>query len=78
MVAVLAGNRRRQSDDESRLGLAHDLFEALGGQMVTLVHDHVSVVGDAIVHYALSHEALNNRHIDATRQLDSAPLRCDR
>ena len=46
MVAVLAGDGGGQARDESGLRPADDLLEALGGQMVALIHDQMSVVSD--------------------------------
>ncbi len=49
MVAILAGNGRRQSQDIPCLGLTHHLLEARRREVMTLVDDHVTVLGDAII-----------------------------
>ena len=64
MVTVLARDGRRQPDDESGLGLARDLLEAVRRQVMTLVDDQVAVVGHAIIDDALPDEALNDRDVE--------------
>ena len=64
VVAILAGDGRRQPEHEPRLGLSRDLLEAVGRQVMALVDDQVAVVGDAIVDDALSDEALNHGDIE--------------
>ena len=76
MVAVLARDRRRQSDDESRLGLSRNLLEAMGRQVVALVDNQVAVVGDPVVHNALLDEALDDGDIEQPgRRVAPPPMR---
>ena len=64
MVTVLARDGRRQSDDESSVCLPRDGFEAVGRQVVALVDDDVSIVGDTIVHNSLLDQTLNDGDVD--------------
>ena len=64
VVAVLPRDGRRQPEDEPRLRLARDLFEAVRRQVVALVDDQVAVVGHAIIDDALPDQALNDRDIE--------------
>jgi hypothetical protein len=50
-VALFSNWRRSEPDDEFRLDLLHDAFEAESGQMVALVGNHVSVLGDTVLHF---------------------------
>ena len=63
MVAILARHCRRESEYESRLGLARDLLEAVGRQMMALVDNQVTVVGHTVVDDPLLNKALNYRDI---------------
>lgn len=38
-----------QAQDESRLGLARHLLEAVRGQVMAFIDDHLPVIGDTIV-----------------------------
>ena len=64
VVAVLARDGRRQSEDESSLCLAGHLFEAVGREVVALVHDQVAVVRDAVVDDTFPDEALNDGDVE--------------
>ena len=64
MVAILACDGRRQSDDEPGLGLPRHLLEAVRREVVTLVDDQVSVVGDAIVDYSLANKTLDYADVE--------------
>ena len=63
MVAVLAGDGRGQARDELRLCPADDLLETLSGQVVAFVNDEMSVVSHQVTHHVLSHQALDDRHV---------------
>ncbi len=39
---------------------------------MALVDDHMTVVGDAILHDAFAHETLDSCHVEASRQFLSA------
>ena len=56
MVPILACDGCRQAQDESGLGLAHDLFETVRRQMVAFVDDYVAVVSDEISDHTLAEE----------------------
>ena len=64
MMAVLAGDGRRQSNDESGLRLPGHLLEAVRRQMMALVDDHMAVFGDAIIHDALADQTLNDADVN--------------
>jgi len=64
MMAVLASRRRSQTDDELRFDLPHDLFETEGGQVVTLIGNHVPILGNAVLHVTFTLQALKQGHID--------------
>ena len=51
-------------NDESRLGLARHLLEAVRRQVMAFVDDHVAVVGDAIIDDTLPDEALNDGDVE--------------
>ena len=40
--------------------------------MVAFIHDHLTLLGDAIVHDAFPDEALNDRHIEQPGRLMAA------
>ena len=64
MVAVLPRDGGRQPQHVLRPRPPRDLLEAVRGQVVALVDDEVAVVGHAVVHDALAHQALNERHVE--------------
>ncbi len=51
-MAVLSSWSRRQPNDVPGLNLAYDLFKADCGKMVALVHDHMPVLGNEILHFS--------------------------
>ncbi len=61
-VAPLVGSR--QSDDGASLDLREDTFQRSRGQVVALIHDHLSIPADQIRNALLAHEALDHRHIN--------------
>ena len=63
-MTVLSTRGRGQANDELRFDLPHDLLEAEGGQMVALVRDHVSILGDTVLHFTLAMEALKEGHVN--------------
>ena len=75
MVPVLACNGRRQPHDESGLGLARDLLEAVRRQVMALVNDQMAVVGHAVVDHALPDETLNDGDVEQPGR--SAPPAAD-
>ena len=69
MVAIFAGDGRGQARDELRLRPADDLLETLSGQVVAFVDDEMSVVSDQVTHDVLSHQALDDRHVQRAGRL---------
>jgi hypothetical protein len=69
VMSVLPGDSGRQSKNEPRLRTAGDLFEAVSGEVVTLVHDQVAVSSYAVIHHTLAYQALNDRHINSAGRL---------
>ena len=69
MVAILAGDGRGQARDELRLRPADDLLEALSGQVVAFVNDEMSIVSHDVTHDVLSHQALDDRHVQRPGRL---------
>jgi hypothetical protein len=72
LVTVLACDGCRQANDKSGFGLAYDLLEAVRRQMVTLVDDDVTVLGDAVIDHVLSHETLNDGDVNLSSRSVSA------
>ena len=54
VMPILPGRRSGQVDDELRFDLPHDLFKAEGCQVVALVGNHVTVLSEAVLHFALT------------------------
>jgi hypothetical protein len=69
MVSILAGHGRGQSQDIPRLGAPRDLFEAKSGQMMTFIHDEMTVARDLIRHLRLADETLYQSNVDSSRGL---------
>src|SRR5487761_2537504 len=67
VMAVLSHRRRGETDDELRFNLSHDPLEAEGGQVVTLIHDHMSILGDVVLHFAFTVQALKQGYVDEPR-----------
>ena len=67
MVAILARDCRRQSRNESRLGPAHHLLEAVCRNVMTFVNDEMTVIRHAIVNDTFLDEALNHGDIEQSR-----------
>ena len=63
VVTILPGDGSGQPEHEPRSRLPGDLFEAVGRQMVALVHDQVTVAGHTIIDDTLLDQALNHRDI---------------
>jgi len=59
-------DRGGEPQNEPGLGPADDLLEAASRQMMTLVHDDLTVLRHAILDDALSYQALNDGHIERT------------
>ena len=55
MMAVFAGDRRRQPKNKARLSPPSDQFEADGRQVVALIDDELPIVADEVVNFAFSH-----------------------
>ena len=72
MVAVLACDCCRQSDDESGLGLACHPLETVRRQVMALVDDDMTVLGDAVSHDALPNETLDNADVNVSSRSTSA------
>ena len=72
VVSILASHRRGQPKYELSLCPSRYEFETVCRQMVAFIHDHVPVVGYAVVDNALADEALNDGHIDSSRGLPTA------
>jgi len=64
MVAVLARDGSRQSEDEMRLAPPRHHFETDSGQMVAFVNNYLAVVADKIIDVNLADEALDERNVD--------------
>jgi len=63
VMAVLSRDGSGQPRDEFRLRPTDYLLKALGGQMVTFVHNEMAVFSHTILDDALAHQALNDRYI---------------
>ena len=53
MMTILTRDGRGQPEDESCLGLASHLLEAMGGEVVAFIGDEVPVPIDTVVDHAL-------------------------
>ena len=65
-MSVLAGYRGGQAEDVPRLAATRHRLEAYRRQVVTLVDDEVTIVGDHVIHLPLAHQALNDGDVDDT------------
>ena len=72
MVAVLACDGGGQPRDKLRLCTANYLLEAVGRQMMALIHDKVTVFRHLIADVALTHQTLNDGDVQRARRLLSA------
>ena len=68
-MAVLSSRRRGQANDELRFDLPHDLFEAEGGQVMALVGDYLPVLGNTVLHFTFTLQALKQGYIDQSGPL---------
>ena len=69
MVPVLAGHCRGQPQHIPRLRAPRDQFEAKRGQMMTFIHDEMTVASDLVRHLRLAHETLYQCNVYSTRGL---------
>jgi len=72
LVPVSSVRRGGQSDDEAGLYLGQDALERDCRQVMTLVHDHLSVLGHNVVDGFFSRKALDHGHIDHAGHLSPA------
>jgi len=63
MMAVFAGDRRRQPKNKARLSPSGNQFKADRGQVMALVNDEVPVIANNIVNFSFSDQALDEGHI---------------
>ena len=63
-MAIFSSRRRGQANDELRFDLPHDLFEAECSQMVALVGNHVPVLGNTVLHFTFTLQALKQGYVD--------------
>ena len=47
----------------------HDLFETEGGQVVALVGNHLPVLGNAVLHFTFTLQALKQSYVDQSSPL---------
>ena len=69
VLAILSRDGGRQPGDVPRLGPVGDLREAGCRDVVALVHHHVAVVRDAVVHLPVPDQALNRGDVDPALEL---------
>jgi len=76
VVTVLACDGCRQADYKSGFSLAYYLLETVRRQVMALVDNHMAVLGDTVIDYALSDETLNYGDVDvSSRRLRPPPIR---
>jgi hypothetical protein len=68
VMPVAALRRRREPNDLPGLRLTQDALELHGRQVMTFVDDDLPVARDEIGDRVLLHEALDHRHVHATRR----------
>jgi hypothetical protein len=64
VMAVLTCHCCGQSHDKSSSSLADHPLKTVGRQMMALVDDHLTIVGNAVIDHTLLDEALNDGNID--------------
>jgi hypothetical protein len=64
VMSIPALRRCGETSDEARLYLGQHSLEGDSRHMVTLVHDHVPVAGDEIVHFTSSNETLDHSDVE--------------
>ena len=65
VMAVLARQGGGQPRDVSRLGAPGNLLKAGRREMVTFVHDQMTVLANAIIHHAVANQTLHQRHVQS-------------
>jgi septum formation topological specificity factor MinE len=79
MVAVLACDCCRQSNDESGLGLAYHLLETMRRQVMALVDNHMAILRNAVIDDAFSDQTLNDADVNlSSRSVSSSADSSDR
>jgi hypothetical protein len=69
VVAILARDGGRKAEHVARLGAPGYELEAYRGEMVALIDDQMTVIGNEVIDLAVPHEALDQRDVDATSGL---------
>src|SRR5205807_675020 len=73
MVAILPGHGRGQTGNKLSLGLPNHKFKAIGGEMMTLIDDHMPIISNPVIDDSLAYHALHERHVnDPSRLLSPA------
>jgi hypothetical protein len=72
MVTVLACDGGRQADDEWGFSLPCNLLETVRRQVVALVDDHMAVLGDPLIDYALADETLDYGDVNPSSRSSSS------
>jgi len=76
MVTVFSRRGRRETNDVLGLHLLHNLLEGKRRDMVALVDNHLTVLGDKILYLVFAVQALNDRniHVSGPVHLPAADL----
>ena len=69
MVYVLPRRSGGQADNILGLNLPHDLFERESGNVVAFVNDYLAILGNEVLHFILSVEALNDSDVHTPRSI---------
>ena len=64
MMAVFAGDRRRQPKNIPRLSPPGDQFKADGRQVVAFINNELPVIANNVVNFSFSYQTLDEGHID--------------
>src|SRR5439155_24785660 len=68
VMTVLASHGGGQAHHEFRPGPPRHQFKAAGGKMMAFIDDQMPVIADAIIHHSFANHALNECHIQRSRQ----------
>ena len=68
VMTVLASHGGGQAHHEFRPGPPRHQFKAAGGKMMAFIDDQMPVIADANIHHSFANHALNECHIQRSRQ----------
>ena len=76
VMAIFAGDRRRQPKNRARLSPSGNQFKADRGQVVALVDDEMPVIANDVVNFSFSHQALDEGYINDSGRPAFAATNC--